>query len=140
MKTIQVNKIKIRICDSPERILCLYFDEPSLNNIQDCKIRYYDASIRKWARVSGREFITLIKTTGSWGFTHNNIIYIWYDGKPDTKELALLLAHEYGHTKKPYREYGVEEEKKAYTYEQCGKFVEKVMRKLGYVWKKNKTT
>lgn len=76
------------------------------------------------------------RKTGTWGFCRGKKeIHVWIGNNAKKESIISLLAHEIGHTKRPYRRTRELEESKAETYAEVAKIAFEMME---YYWEKNK--
>jgi len=129
-EVVSVNRdapIYIYLYDTPEDVAEAIYGP--LGDIAD--IGGFDAQGGEY-HLSVTDMITNITSVGCWGFCDNKQnLHVWVDKESvDFRDLIQLLAHEYGHIKRPHYNDPQKEEMKAEGYSEVTLFAYDVATKL----------
>lgn len=120
--TLQIDEEQtITIFRYPTSKSCMEaFFERDIDKVKICK--GYDDEGNPW-KCTSDEFLKYIRKNGCWAFIDlDNTIHIWHRKNTSIEKLVELLAHELGHTQRPYKYDLKEEEIKAGKYSHTARY------------------
>ena len=73
--------------------------------------------------ISAKDALSNIVRVGCWGFCDNkNVIHVWLSNECEMSDLVHMLAHERGHTLRPFHRDDEAEERKSEKYGEVARF------------------
>lgn len=119
-------KLSLMIYATPEEIVEAFYGP--LDQIES--IGGFDGDGVNYT-LSVEDMLTSVRKMGCWGFCDNKTcIHVWFAADVDIKDLIRLLAHERGHSLRPFLRDSAAEERKAGKYEEAAVFAFEIAQEL----------
>ena len=116
-----MDKIRLIIHPTVEGILQSYcgdsYDSLKDGDTSSVNVMRFDEETQQYFHADFNSMRKEINSKGHWGFCNDKEeIHIWCTAKTTEREKLRLIAHEIGHTQRPYHKNIEEEEAKAERY------------------------